>query len=204
MKEKIINIIRRIFGKKLKRELPLMHVHTFSTGERLYTYRQEDYGKISSRYYRNIQEATNYLQTFSLAKNEWETAVKGCKDIITNALESSNVKDRTQALLDINSTFDWFIEKAGGLRNANETILEMMFCMFFILEDEKETGYSEINNKRKLDLLNENPDHRDFFLQNLKQNMKDFLPISRPDTLSLLLQMEQMKGVLTSLNLPKD
>ena len=71
MKEIIKTLWNRIKpGKRIKRELPVVHVHTFKTGERLYTYRPEDYGKISSRYYRNIQEATNYLQTFSLAKNE--------------------------------------------------------------------------------------------------------------------------------------
>lgn len=184
-----------------KRELPVIHVHTFKTGERLYTYRPEDYGKISSRYYRNIQEATNYLQTFSLAKNEWEAAVAGCKNIIADALESTNVQDRTKALLDINSTFDWFLTKVTGLKNANETILEFMFCMFFLLDDERETGYSEVHNKRKIELLNQDTEKRDFFLSSLQQTTNNLLPISREDTLTLLLQMEQMKGALTFLNL---
>ena len=159
MKEAITEIWNKIKpGKRIKRELPVIHVHTFKTGERLYTYRPEDYGKISSRYYRNIQEATNYLQTFSLAKNEWEAAVTGCKNIIADALESTNMQDRTKALLDINSTFDWFLTKVTGLKNANETILELMFCMFFLLDDERETGYSEVHNKRKLELLNQDPE----------------------------------------------
>lgn len=190
--------------KRIKRELPVIHVHTFKTGERLYTYRPEDYGKISSRYYRNIQEATNYLQTFSLAKNEWEAAVTGCKNIIADALESTNMQDRTKALLDINSTFDWFLTKVTGLKNANETILEFMFCMFFLLDDERETGYSEVHNKRKLELLNQDPEKRDFFLSSLQQTTNNLLPISREDTLTLLLQMEQMKGALTFLNLQVD
>lgn len=204
-----MNIIRIIWnkikpGKRVKRELPVIHVHTFKTGERLYTYRPEDYGKISSRYYRNIQEATNYLQTFSLAKNEWEAAVTGCKNLIADALESINMQDRTKALLDINSTFDWFLTKVTGLKNANETILEFMFCMFFLLDDERETGYSEVHNKRKLELLNQDTEKRDFFLSSLQQTTNNLLPISREDTLTLLLQMEQMKGALTFLNLQVD
>lgn len=191
-------------GTRVKRELPVIHIHTFKTGERLYTYRPEDYGKISSRYYRNIQEATNYLQTFSLAKNEWEAAVTGCKNLIADALESINMQDRTKALLDINSTFDWFLTKVTGLKNANETILEFMFCMFFLLEDERETGYSDVHNKRKLELLNQDTEKRDFFLSSLQQTTNNLLPISREDTLTLLLQMEQMKGALTFLNLQVD
>lgn len=205
MKEAIIEFWNKIRPRKrIKRELPVIHVHTFKTGERLYTYRPEDYGKISSRYYRNIQEATNYLQTFSLAKNEWEAAVTGCKNIIADALESTNMQDRTKALLDINSTFDWFLTKVTGLKNANETILEFMFCMFFLLEDERETGYSEVHNKRKLELLNQDTEKRDFFLSSLQQTTNNLLPISREDTLTLLLQMEQMKGALTFLNLQVD
>ena len=205
MKEAIIEFWNKIKpGKRIKRELPVIHVHTFKTGERLYTDRTEDYGKISSRYYRNIQEATNYLQTFSLAKNEWEAAVTGCKNIIADALESTNMQDRTKALLDINSTFDWFLTKVTGLKNANETILEFMFCMFFLLDDERETGYSEVHNKRKLELLNQDPEKRDFFLSSLQQTTNNLLPISREDTLTLLLQMEQMKGALTFLNLQVD
>lgn len=197
-------ILKRLFSKKQKRELPVLHVYTFKSGEQLFTYRQEDFGKVSSRYYRNIMEATNYLQTFLLTKNEWESAVNGCKNIITNSLDSTNMKDRTQALIDINSTFDWFISKAQGLKNTNEIILEIMFCMFYILEEEKETGYSEIYNKKKVDLLNSEPDTRDFFFQNLKKNITSFIPISSEDSIQLLLNLEQMKGALTSLNFQKD
>jgi len=203
MKKIFITVWNKI-KRQPKRELKLIFVHTFKTGERLYTYRPEDYGKISSRYYRNIQEATNYLQTFSLAKNEWEAAVTGCKNLISDALESINMQDRTKALLDINSTFDWFLTKVTGLKNANETILEFMFCMFFLLEDERETGYSEVHNKRKLELLNQDTEKRDFFLSSLQQTTNNLLPISREDTLTLLLQMEQMKGALTFLNLQVD
>lgn len=203
MKKIFITVWNKI-KRQPKRELKLIFVHTFKTGERLYTYRPEDYGKISSRYYRNIQEATNYLQTFSLAKNEWEAAVTGCKNLIADALESINMQDRTKALLDINSTFDWFLTKVTGLKNANETILEFMFCMFFLLEDERETGYSEVHNKRKLELLNQDTEKRDFFLSSLQQTTNNLLPISREDTLTLLLQMEQMKGALTFLNLQVD
>ena len=79
-----------------------------------------------------------------------------------------------------------------------------MFCMFFLLEDERETGYSEVHNKRKLELLNQDPEKRDFFLSSLQQTTNNLLPISREDTLTLLLQMEQMKGALTFLNLQVD
>ena len=196
----MINWIRTKLNNR-NRELPLVFVHQFKTGEKIFTYRQEDWGKVSSRYYRNIQEATNYLQTFALTKNEWEKAIFACKDIILSVMDAS-VESKNKALMDINSTFDYFVTKTTGLKNANETILELMYCMFYVLEDERETGYSEVNNKRKLELLNSEPEMRDFFLSSLKNVSQGLLPTTREDTLALLNMMERIKGQLEFLNTP--
>ena len=64
--------------------------------------------------------------------------------------------------------------------------------MFFVLEDEVETGYSPIHNEKKIQLLNQNLELRDFFLQKVKQIAKDLLQRSREDTLKSLILMEQM------------
>ena len=54
--------IKNLFKKKT--DIVLLHVHAFNDGTKLFTYREEDLGKVSSRYYRNIMEANNYLHTF--------------------------------------------------------------------------------------------------------------------------------------------
>ena len=180
--------------------MSLIHVHTFKTGEKLYTYRPEDFGKISSRYYRSIQEASNYLNNFLLTKNEWESTVFKLKEIIAQSLDEKK-GNKTQALLDINSTMDWFIDKMRGMKSANEILLEQMFCMFYLLEDEVPTGYSDIHNKRKIELLNTDMEKRDFFLTSLNETCSDLLPMSRRDTLTVLLEMERWKGAKMYLNL---
>ena len=53
-------ILKRLFSKKQK-NYQYIRLHRSKSGEQLYTYRQRDFGKVSSRYYRNIMEATNYL-----------------------------------------------------------------------------------------------------------------------------------------------
>ena len=191
--------IFNIFKKK-KKGMSLIHVHTFATGEKLYTYRPEDFGKISSRYYRSIQEASNYLNNFLLTKNEWESTVFKLKEIIAQSLDEKK-GNKTQALLDINSTMDWFIDKMRGMKSANEILLEQMFCMFYLLEDEVPTGYSDIHNKRKIELLNTDMEKRDFFLTSLNETCSDLLPMSRKDTLTVLLEMERWKGAKMYLNL---
>lgn len=185
-----------------KREFPVIYVYTFQTGERLYTYKPEDYGKIGSRYNRNIQEATNYLQTFALTEKEWGAAIVALKDNNRKAIRGE--MDMVEALMDANSTYDWFLSKVNGLKNANETILEFIFCMFYLLEDERATGYNKAYNDKKIALLNTEPEMRDFFLDSLKQNIKTFLPTSKEDTLMLLLEMMKMKGALTFMNMPAD
>lgn len=185
----MIKKIKNLFKKKS--DIVLLHVHTFSDGTKLFTYREEDLGKVSSRYYRNIMEANNYLHTFLLTKEQWTTAVNELKKRSTEALASNNNKELVQTILDINSTLDWFIEKTNTLKNANETILEMMFCMFFLLEDEVPTGYSEALNQKKIELLNENLEVRDFFLSNLKKNLPNLAPLSDYD-LKLQLIVSKM------------
>lgn len=185
----MIKKIKNLFKKKS--DIVLLHVHTFSDGTKLFTYREEDLGKVSSRYYRNIMEANNYLHTFLLTKEQWTTAVNELKKRSTEALASNNNKELVQTILDINSTLDWFIEKTNTLKNANETILEMMFCMFFLLEDEVPTGYSEALNQKKIELLNENLEVRDFFLSNLKRNIPNLAPLSDYD-LKLQLIVNKM------------
>jgi len=193
----ILNIFKK---KKKESNMSLIHVHTFKTGEKLYTYRPEDFGKLSSRYYRSIQEASNYLNNFLLTKNEWESTVFKLKEIIAQSLDEKK-GNKTQALLDINSTMDWFIDKMRGMKSANEILLEQMFCMFYLLEDEVPTGYSDIHNKRKIELLNTDMEKRDFFLTSLNETCSDLLPMSRKDTLTVLLEMERWKGAKMYLNL---
>jgi hypothetical protein len=199
----MIQYLTNLFKAKQKRELPLIFVYEFKTGEKIYTYRPEDFGKISSRYYRNVQEASNYLQTFAMTKNEWEKAVEGCKELIQAALTLGKTNDHIKALMDVNSTFDWFLSKASGIKGANETILEMLYCAFYVLDEERETGYNEACNKKKLDLLNNEPEMRDFFLSSLLEKMNNLQPISRDDTLRLILELERMAERLTYLNMPE-
>ncbi len=186
MLKKLINIFKR---NKVQRKLSLIHVHTFATGEKLYTYKEEDWGNISSRYYRGIQEYAKYIHSFNLTKNEWESAVDNCLNICVNAVQKKN---NVEDIMQVHNSLLWFKDKMNGIKTANEAELEFIFCMFFVLEDEVETGYSPIHNEKKIELLNQNLELRDFFLQKVKQIAKDLLQRSREDTLKSLILMEQM------------
>lgn len=180
------------FRKKPKRELPLIKVHTFKTGENLYTYRVQDYGRISSRYYRNLQESANYIQKFGMIETEWKGAVSKIKD---NCLKSLDGKfDKTEALVDAINSMQYFEDKIKGARTADSVYYDNLFCMFYILEDETETGYSAIHDDKKLQLLDSEPEMRDFFLTKLKQDMKSYMPTLVSDTAKVLARLEKQMG----------
>ena len=197
----IKKLLSRIRGKYKKgTELELIHVHTFRTGDKLYTYKPEDLGKAHSRYYRDIQEALNYIKTFALTKSEWTASIEAMKKSIKSA---TNGGDKAQALLDINTTLDYFDSKASGLKNSSETLYDSLFCMFYILEDENEMGYNKVFNQKKLELLDGEPEMRDFFFKSLKSVMDSSIGILKEDTLSLLRRMDQLQGALMFSNMQK-
>jgi hypothetical protein len=177
------------FRKKPKRELPILLVHTFKGGQKLYTYRVQDYGRISSRYYRNLQESANYIQKFGMIENEWKGAIDKITDNCLKALDGKF--DKTEALVDVINSMNYFKEKIKGARTADSVYYDNLFCMFYILEDETETGYSALHNEKKLALLDSEPEMRDFFLTKLKQDMKSYMPTLVSDTSKVLARLEK-------------
>lgn len=178
--------IKNLFKRKHKRTLPLDHVYTFEDGTKLYTYKAEHYGKISSRHYRNIQEAVNYLMTFYMTKHEWLEAVSKIEDNLTFAIQEAKTAKRIEPMANSLNILKDFKARAAGLKNANQTLMEYLFCTFYLIDDETETGYSELHNSRKIELLNSDPLMADFFLTNLQENMKSYFPISEENTLIAL------------------
>lgn len=179
----------KLFPKKPSGSLPVDHVYTFETGERLYTYKAEDYQKIHSRYYKGVQEATNYIKTFMMTKTDWIKSVDKCMEAVEYSLSASNQKTRNKYLTDVLLTLADYKKLAAGLKNADQALLEELFCMFYLIDDEKTTGYSDIHNQRKRELLQSDPIMADFFLTNLKQNLKDFFPISDASIEAVLMDM---------------
>lgn len=190
---KLMDRLLSLFKRKPQRQLPLDHVFTFNDGTKLFTYKAEHYGQISSRHYRNIQEAVNYLMTFQMARPEWIAAIGKMDEQLDYAINETKQSPRTKALVECKMIIKDFRDRAAGLKNANQTLLEYLFCTFYLIDDECEMGFSEVHNKRKIELLNEDPLLGDFFLTNLHQNMKSWFPISEESTLDALVQLATEK-----------
>ena len=186
------NIFRK--AKQLPaREVELVEVFTFQTGEKLYTYNFADLGKINSRHYRGLQEARNALEFWGMSQKRWEASL----DEVIKCSEMHSKKEITddEYNTQVRRWADYFKTAKRELKSADETVLEYLFCMFFVLDEEKELGYDEVNNKKKLKLLYENPAVADFFLSKadeIGQASQLFLKKDLPDYLTDLIHFQKI------------
>ena len=173
----MLNKILNIFRKKDSRKIPLIHVHTFKTGEKLYTYSQENYGAIAPRYYKAVNIALNYITMY----NADEQTVKAFFD---KMLSSNN--SQLELLYQCKKSFSIaVIDEIISLVLANRTLIEfqkayifdktsmhliyqeMLFKMFYLLDDEIEGGYNIALNEKKMELINKDETQRDVFFSSV-------------------------------------
>ena len=167
---KFLNKIRNLFAKKDKRRIPLTHVHTFKTGEKLYTYSKEYYGSIASRHYYALNEALNYITMYGADKKTVEKFFDTILEKNKQVISGLNILDNA---LSINTLIEFQKSYIFGKTSLQLKYQEMLFCMFYLLEDEIEGGYSDVFNEKKLSLINKDKDMRDVFFSSVQTIAKD-------------------------------
>ena len=167
---KLLNKIRNLFAKKDKRRIPLTHVHTFKTGEKLYTYSKEYYGSIASRHYYALNEALNYITMYGADKKTVEKFFDTILEKNKQVISGLNILDNA---LSINTLIEFQKSYIFGKTSLQLKYQEMLFCMFYLLEDEIEGGYSDVFNEKKLILINKDQDMRDVFFSSVQTIAKD-------------------------------
>ena len=190
--------IKNIFRKKDKRNIPLIHVHTFKTGDKLYTYSKEHYGTIASRYWYALNRALNYITMYG---TDEQTVKKYFDAEINNnkkALEELYQCKASFSLQKIDNAIDIILSNIAltEFQKAyvfDKTALqlkyqEILFCMFYLLDDEIEGGYSDAHNSRKLELINNDIEMRDVFFSSVQTIAKDLDIILETSTEEMIKQ----------------
>ena len=162
--------IRNLLAKKDKRRIPLTHVHTFKTGEKLYTYSKEYYGSIASRHYYALNEALNYITMYGADKKTVEKFFDTILEKNKQVTSGLNILDNA---LSINTLIEFQKSYIFGKTSLQLKYQEMLFCMFYLLEDEIEGGYSDVFNEKKLSLINKDQEMRDVFFSSVQTIAKD-------------------------------
>lgn len=191
---KLKAIFRILFPKKVQRVSKLQLVHTFANGRTLWSYGENDFLNIASRYYSAIQTEMVHLEILQQTKKQWEQAKmygeKTCIDIIENSKDSRLVIDYATQLRSLFVNFELAVK---ALKSSQQEIIEMMFCMFFLLDDEHEFGYNEAKNKEKLDLINTDPVAKELFFSQVQKILQGYIPLSDSITNQFIVTMEMFK-----------
>lgn len=203
MIQRILNLFKK------KKDISLVHVHTFKNGTKLYTYKKEDWGNISSRYYSAIQSHLAHVEILGQTKAEFTTTIKTLQDYSLSALEAAEFKNYVKFTTDVKAIADMWENKVLNITSVNNSLISEMFCCFFLLEDEAKYGYEEANNARKLALLEREPEMREVFFSQVKATLESWLGTYEQDIHTYLVklhkEMESMKlaGMNQSLNINK-
>ena len=76
-----------------------------------------------------------------------------------------------------------------------QTLMELA-CCYYLIGDEDETDYSDIHKQRKLDVLKEDTEAKDFFIQGAFQRTIKYSDMSEIDILDYLNQNAPNEKVL--------
>ena len=179
-----------LFPPKVERVSQLEWVHTFKDGQTLLTYKQDNFLNISSRHYSAIMTEMVHLEVLHQTKAQWRSAVELCNNGITDLLLHIDDKKRVvNGLTELKTMFHNFDASLKDIKSSSQRVIEMMFCMFFLLGDEEEFGYNEAKNAEKLKLINEDPVAKDIFFSQVQKILEGWLPLSDTTLQNYIVQL---------------
>lgn len=202
----MLNKIKNLFRKKDMQSIPLIHVHTFKSGEKLYTYSQENYGYIASRYYKALNIALNYITMYNADEQTVKAFFNRMLDSNNKELEllyqckksfSISVLDEIIAIVLANRTLIEF-QKAYVFDKTSMhlTYQELLFKMFYLLDEEIEGGYNIALNEKKMELINKDETKRDVFfssVNNIAENLGITLENVTQQVLKKTIKLQEMQ-----------
>ena len=190
----MLNRIKNIFRKKDKRSIPLIHVHTFKSGEKLYTYSKEHYGTIASRYWYALNQALNYITMYGQDERSVKLALANIQDLVQKMTLGQDIQKNG---FDANTNIEFLKSYVGNKTSLQLKYQEMLFCMFYLLEDEIEGGYSDAFNAKKLELINKDIEMRDVFFSSVQTIAKDLdiiLEVSTEEMIKQTVKLLEMQS----------
>ena len=170
------------FRKKIQKvKEGMILAHTFKSGERLWTYPEDKIQFVCIAHENQTNEYKNFLMVLNQSLHESKILASKIVQNMENILSGDNVvKNATETITLVNYQQLW---RLFVLLKGNE-LKEVLFCMFFVTDDEVPYTYNEFENAKKIRLLNEN----------LEQKAKFFFALT--DTARALINtFNKLEGV---------
>ena len=170
------------FRKKIQKvKEGMILAHTFKSGERLWTYREDKIQFVCIAHENQTNEYKNFLMVLNQSLHESKILASKIVQNMENILSGDNVvKNATETITLVN----YQLSLPRKITEIENELKEVLFCMFFVTDDEVPYTYNEFENAKKIRLLNEN----------LEQKAKFFFALT--DTARALINtFNKLEGV---------
>ena len=170
------------FRKKIQKvKEGMILAHTFKSGERLWTYPEDKIQFVCIAHENETNEYKNFLMVLNQSLHESKILASKIVQNMENILSGDNVvKNATETITLVN----YQLSLPRKITEIENELKEVLFCMFFVTDDEVPYTYNEFENAKKIRLLNEN----------LEQKAKFFFALT--DTaLALITTFNKLEGV---------
>lgn len=170
------------FRKKLQKvKEGMILAHTFKSGERLWTYPEDKIQFVCIAHENQTNEYKNFLMVLNQSLHESKILASKIVQNMENILNGDNVvKNATETITLVN----YQLSLPRKITEIENELKEVLFCMFFVTDDEVPYTYNEFENAKKIRLLNEN----------LEQKAKFFFALT--DTARALIDtFNKLEGV---------
>ena len=174
-------LINRWLKKDRAKRYGLIKVHTFKDGTNLYQYPEDKIQFVAIAHEQAINEYRNFL--FLLNQTMHEAKILGSK-LIDIEHQKLNGGDLGKLCTDTIALINYQLGLPKQITEAESKLKELLFCMFFITENEEPYTFNEYENERKIALINEDAEAkaRFFFCVNgIRQNFDKYFQSIRKD-----------------------
>lgn len=167
-----------------KPEITKHHIYTFASGEKLYQIDISDVTKLQKRYYQNIAESTRLLMTYGAEKHTFLAILDRLTELNKLRFESQN--NTVDIGLETQVIIDSLRANVTDAVPAEESQMQAMFDMYYVLEGEPELEMSDYWNRKKKELLDKDYDAKMFFFAKVQKTMNKSSSILEGDILGAL------------------
>ena len=141
------------FRKKIQKvKEGMVLAHTFKSGERLWTYPEDKIQFVCIAHENQTNEYKNFLMVLNQSLHESKILASKIVQNMENILSGDNVvKNATETITLVN----YQLSLPRKITEIENELKEVLFCMFFVTDDEVPYTYNEFENAKKIRLLNE-------------------------------------------------
>ena len=165
-------LINRWLKKDRAKRYGLIKVHTFKDGTNLYQYPEDKIQFVAIAHEQAINEYRNFL--FLLNQTMHEAKILGSK-LIDIEHQKLNGGDLGKLCTDTIALINYQLGLPKQITEAESKLKELLFCMFFITENEEPYTFNEYENERKIALINEDAEAKARFFFALTEYAKTLI-----------------------------